>query len=356
MRDTIPSVASTAAIARGVRRSRAGRRGTRRGAGAGATRRAPDRGSPWGSTRRPRAARRSRPRAGARRARGSAPRDAFLRPRAPSAPPGRQKCVPTTQYRATAGVRPASRSTEMRHPSRTPSLTSRRSPAPSADSAQIRHTPATKHAQAPRSLLLDARFSVPPGGWRVGEGSRRAAHPGGRGGPGHHRRAPRAELQSGGGRRPRPPRPRARAPRPHAAAVTPPRDQRHRRDRPHQPRPRAARRSGARRGHASGPGLLQPRMGCRDRHARLPPRPRRAPPHRADRRRGRARRQQRRRRGPARRRRAGRPRQGDRGLARPARRDRGRLPHPGRGRRRRAPPCERSAPPIAPAVRTTPTH
>ncbi len=142
----------------------------------------------------------------------------------------------------------------------------------------------------------------------------------------------REELQAGAQDDPDLVDPRARAPRPHAAAVAAPRDQRHRRDRPHQPRPRAARRSGARRGHASGAGLLQPRVGRGDRRPRLAPRPRRAPPHRAHRRRGRARRQQRRRRGAARRRRAGRARQGDRGLPRPARRDRRRLPHPGRRR------------------------
>src|SRR5512132_4371261 len=58
--------------------------------------------------------------------------------------------------------RPPTAARDRRNPPsiRTPSLTSRRSLAPSADSAQIRHTPATKHAQAPRSLPLDARFSA----------------------------------------------------------------------------------------------------------------------------------------------------------------------------------------------------
>ena len=119
-----------------------------RAAGAAATRRAPAAGSPCGSTRPPRAARTSRPR-------GLAPgepedprlRDAFLRPQYPQRLPVEEMRCPTTHicdHRRPAAVEVE----EMRHTSRTPSLTSRRSPAPCANSEQSRYEPVRRSASS----------------------------------------------------------------------------------------------------------------------------------------------------------------------------------------------------------------
>ena len=148
------------------------------------------------------------------------------------------------------------------------------------------------------------------------------------------RRRELAERRPG---RARPGRPRPGAARAHTAAVAPTGHQRHRRDRAHEPRPRAAGTGGARSRRPRRGGLLQPRVGRRDRRARLAPRSRRGAADRAHRRRGGARRQQQRRRGPPGGRRARRSGQGDRRLARPARGDRRRLPDPGRRRPGRRP-------------------
>ena len=215
-------------------------------------------------------------RAGARQAPTNPPtRDAFLRPRATLSASRSKKLA--SPRRTSCDHTPSGRRRDRRNASciPTPSLTSRRSPAPSADSAQIRHTPArSRPSRRVAFATMDALRALPSVDRLAAEldaphAARRVAA-----------RAMiderRAELRAGRGRRARPARPRARArSRRTQRPLAPPRDQRDRRDRPHQPRPRAARRAARDGGRARRRRLLEPRVGRRDRHARLAPRPRR---------------------------------------------------------------------------------
>ena len=110
-----------------------------------------------------------------------------------------------------------------------------------------------------------------------------------------------------------------------ARAGAAPRDQRDRRRPAHEPRARAARRRGARRDRRGRARLHEPRVRPRARRARLAPRSPARAAARADRRRGRDRRQQQRR-GDRARPRGARRRQGDRRVARRADRDRRLVP------------------------------